>query len=357
MWVTSTFTSTTDREKLFFYIMNLILFHMPKISVILPVYNSQEYIGKAIESVLAQTLNDFELIVVNDGSSDDTLNVIEGFSDERIRLISQKNQGPGASRNNALKVASGEYVMFLDSDDWYLPEALEVAYGEASSSGSDISIFQIIKFDGNEYSQNSWFNLDNFPQCFEDGTFSPHECGDFIFDISVSACQKIFRRDFLADIDARFPEGIYFEDMPFFFYTFLKAKKVSIIKRHLYVRRKHEGSITESVDSKFLDTVEAGQILMDIFIENGWYDIYLFDLLAFKINGPRYALMGIEEKYKKELYLLIKKDYESIKSSQYFSDYLENLGPVKRKFMCDILKSDSYEDFTTLNQTNSGPAR
>ena len=85
--------------------------------------------------------------------------------------------------------------------------------------------------------------------------------------------------------------------------------------------------------------------------------IYMLDLLAFKINGPRYALMGIEEKYKESLYLLIKKDYESIKLSPYYNDYLENLGPVKRKFFKDILKSDDYQEFKTLNQTKSSPAQ
>lgn len=329
---------------------------MTKVSVILPVYNEEKYIRKAVDSVLNQPFDDFELIIVNDGSSDDTLDIIKGFEDERIKLINQTNQGPGASRNNALEIATGEYIMFLDGDDWYCPDALKTAYEEITSNDTDISIFQIIKYDGSEYSENSWFNLDNFPDAFEERVFNPHECRDFLFDISVSAAQKIFRREFLAEINARFPEGIYFEDMPFFFYTFLKSEKVSIIKRHLYVRRKHEGSITESVDSKFLDTVEAGQALMDIFIKNGWYDMYLFDLLAFKINGPRYALMGIEEKYREELYLLIKKDYESIKESPYYQDYLDNLGPVKKKFMLDIIKSKNYADFKTLNQTKSSPA-
>lgn len=318
---------------------------MTKISVILPVFNEEKYIKDAVSSVLNQSFDDFELIVVNDGSTDSTLDIIESVDDNRIRLISQTNMGPGASRNAALKIASGDYVMFIDGDDIYCPDALKTAYGEITSKNTDISIFQIIKYDGEKYSQNSWFNLDNFPEEFESRVFSPHECRDFLFDISVSACQKIFKRSFLDKINARFPEGIYFEDMPFFFYTFLKSQRVSIIKKHLYVRRKHEGSITESVDSKFLDTVPAGQILMDIFTENGWYDMYLFDLVAFKINGPRYALMGIEEKYRESLYLLIKKDYESIKSSRYYDDYLENLGPVKRKFFCDILESKDYCDF------------
>lgn len=330
---------------------------MTKISVILPVFNEEMYIKRAIKSVLDQSLADFELIVVNDGSTDDTGNIINEFDDERIIVIDQPNRGPGASRNSALDAASGDYIMFLDGDDRYCPDALETAYSEVTSRDCDISIFQIIKYDGENYSENSWFNLDNFPEEFEDRPFNPHECRDFLFDISVSAAQKIFRHDFLKRIAAKFPEGIYFEDMPFFFYTFLSAERVSIIKRHLYVRRKHEGSITESVDSKFLDTVEAGRILMDIFLENGWYDMYTFDLLAFKINGPRYALMGIDEKYKEELYRLIKDDYTQIKTSEYYQDYMDNLGPVKRKFMNDILESEDYEEFRTLNQMKSSPAK
>ena len=214
---------------------------MMKISVIMPVFNEERYIRKAIESVLEQSLSDFELIVVDDGSTDDTLKIIKSFDDERIRVITQSNRGPGASRNTALEIARGEYIMFLDGDDFFCPDALRIAYGEITSKDTDISIFQIIKYHEGEFSQNSWFNLDNFPGEFENHIFNPHECGDFLFDISVSAAQKIFRRQFLYDIKAKFPQGIFFEDMPFFFYTFLKAERVSIIKRHLYVRRNHEG--------------------------------------------------------------------------------------------------------------------
>ena len=322
---------------------------MCKISVVLPVFNGGRYIEKAIDSVLSQSLDDFELIIVNDGSTDNTLEIINGFNDKRIILINQENRGPGAARNRALEIVRGEYVMFLDSDDWFFDDAFETAYNEASQKDTDITIFQIIKFDSGNFSENDWFNLNNFDETFDNRVFNPHECGDFLFDISVSACQKIFKRQFLFKINARFPEGIYFEDMPFFFYTFLKAQRISIIRKHLYVRQKHPGSITESVDSKFLDTVPAGQILMDIFIESGFYDMYRFDLLAFKVNGPRYALMGIEDKYKEELYWLIKDDYEEIRKTQYYGDYLEDLGPVKRKFFTDILKSDDYNEFMTLN--------
>lgn len=85
----------------------------------MPVFNGEIYIKKAIESVLKQSLTDFELIVVNDGSTDKTKDIIESFDDSRIKLISQSNKGPGAARNAALKIAKGDYIMFLDSDDWF----------------------------------------------------------------------------------------------------------------------------------------------------------------------------------------------------------------------------------------------
>jgi glycosyltransferase involved in cell wall biosynthesis len=319
---------------------------MVKISVILPVFNSESYVAKSIESVLAQTFADFELIIVDDGSTDGTSNIINSFRDERIRIISQSNQGPGAARNNALEIARGDYVMYLDSDDWFCPDALEVAYGQITRFDADLTFFQMINFDGERYYENDWFELKTFDEGFEDRAFEPTETPGSIFDLSVGVCQKIYNRKFLTDIDARFPEGIFFEDMPFFYYVFLKAERISIVKRHLYVRRKHTQSITNVVDEKFFDTVPAGQELMRIFIENGWYDAYKFDLLAYKINGPRFALRDMPLKDKPHMFDLIKRDYESIKRSQYYDDFLTQLGPIKKKFFLDVLSSWDYDEFS-----------
>ena len=319
---------------------------MVKVSVILPVYNSQDYIEKSIESVLTQSFTDFELIIVNDGSTDNTSDIINSFTDDRITLITQSNQGPGAARNNALEIACGDYVMYLDSDDWLCPDALEVAYSQITRFDADLTFFQMINYDGERYYENDWFELKTFDSTFEDRPFSPQETPGSIFDLSVGVCQKIYSRQFLERIGASFPEGIFFEDMPFFYYVYLKAQRVSIIKRHLYVRRKHPRSITNVVDGKFFDTVPAGQELMRIFIENGWYDAYKFDLLAYKINGPRFALRDMPLKCKPHMFDLIKKDYESIKRTQYYEDFLDQLGPVKKKFFLDVLASKDYVEFS-----------
>ncbi len=330
---------------------------MVKISVILPVYNGSKYIKKSIESVLNQTFHDFELIIVNDGSCDNTLDIITSFNDKRIKIINQSNQGPGAARNNALKIAKGKYIMFLDSDDWYSTDALEIAYENAYKNNTDLTFFQMINYNDGEVYQNDWFDLKQFDQSFEGRVFKPSETPGSIFDLSVGVCQKIYNHEFLKRINAKFPEKIFFEDMPFFFYVYLKSERISIVKKHLYYRRKHDESITHVVDEKFLDTVPAGQLLMDIFIENDWYDIYLFDLLAYKINGPRFALRDMPLKYKDKMFMLIKKDYDEIKSTKYYDDFLDNLGPVKRKFFLDVIKAKDYEEFKTLNQTNSQPAK
>lgn len=325
----------------------------PKISVILSAYNEEKFIEKAIESVINQTLEDIEILIFNDGSTDNTLNIINSYAknDSRIKVINQENIGLGASRNKGIKMATGEYLTFLDGDDWFTEDAFELSYNEAKAKDTDMTMYQMINYDdetGRAY-ENDWFNLNDLDESFDDIVFGPEKTKDFLFDLSVSACQKIYRTSFLRSIDATFPEGIYFEDMPFFFYVYLKAERISIIRKHFYYRRKHNSSITHVVDASYLDTIPAGCELMKRFIENGFYEDYKFDLIAYKINGPRMALLDIVEDSKEPLFNLIKEDYEKIKKTEYYQDYLDNLGPKKKKFFLDVLKYDNYQEFKKEN--------
>ena len=117
---------------------------MTKVSVIMPVYNVEKYLPQCLESILSQSLNDIEIICVNDGSTDDSLKVLQEFkaSDNRIVIIDKANEGSGVARNTALAIAKGEYVYFVDSDDW-LDNAgvLEKLYAKANADVLDILIF------------------------------------------------------------------------------------------------------------------------------------------------------------------------------------------------------------------------
>ena len=109
--------------------------------------------------------------IYDDGSTDSTADIINSFEDNRIRIINQSNKGPGQARNNGLKIALGDYIMFLDADDWFCEDALKTAYFEAKNNNADISIFQIIKYFNGQFSQNDWFNLNNFDKSFENRVF------------------------------------------------------------------------------------------------------------------------------------------------------------------------------------------
>lgn len=98
--------------------------HMPKVSVVVPLYNKRRYIGRALESVLSQTMGDLEVVVVDDGSTDGGADAAAALGDERVRLVRQDNRGPGAARNRGVEASCGRYLAFLDADDEYLPEYL-----------------------------------------------------------------------------------------------------------------------------------------------------------------------------------------------------------------------------------------
>lgn len=116
---------------------------MVKISVIVPVYNCEDYLEESIRSILNQTFNDIEVVCVDDGSTDNSLSILNKLSDDdsRLKVHTQENQGASVARNNALKKVSGDYIYFFDADDYLVADALEKAYNNAVNNNSDIVIF------------------------------------------------------------------------------------------------------------------------------------------------------------------------------------------------------------------------
>ena len=120
---------------------------MVKVSVIVPVYNNEEYLDKCLSSLTEQSLDDIEIICVNDGSSDSSLDILNRYEqkDNRIVVLSQENQGAGASRNNGIDIANGEYISFVDADDWLEENALKKLYENAVRNNSDVVLFNSVE--------------------------------------------------------------------------------------------------------------------------------------------------------------------------------------------------------------------
>ena len=211
-----------------------------KISVIIPVYNTEKYLKECLNSILAQTLKDIEIICVDDGSTDSCPKILDKYSqkDSRIKIIRQKNQGAGNSRNNALKKATGEFVAFLDSDDAYPSnDVLECLYNAAKQNHVLICGGGFSNFTDNinQTTMNYDERLDGY--LFEkDGLINYR---DYQFDYGYH--RFIYNRNFLLDHKIFYPDYRRFQDPPFFVKAMLTAQKFYALHKTTYAHRlEHE---------------------------------------------------------------------------------------------------------------------
>jgi len=218
---------------------------MIKLSIIIPVYNVEEYIEKCIKSVLCQNLanDDYEIIVIDDASPDNSIRIIKGIIKEnpQVKLISQKNRGLGGARNTGLRNAKGDFILFLDSDDWYLPNVLNQIYTIGIKYSVDILEFgaQGINFDDKVVYSHSISSNDEI----SNGLLYYQN-----YRYMDSACNKLYRRNFLIENELFFIEHIYIEDYEFNTRVFYKAKRVMAIDLIVAQFYQSSNSITRNFD-------------------------------------------------------------------------------------------------------------
>jgi len=214
----------------------------PKVSIIVPVYNTSKYLKQCIESLVNQTLKDIEIICIDDGSTDNSVQIVKEFAqnDERIKIITQKNAGQSVARNSGLKIAQGEYIGFVDSDDWVDIEMFEKLYNNAKSYDTDIVMCSMTVYDeitSTSTMTDPYTSLAIFPEYFNNRSFDYKEISNFIFRISASACDKLYRREFLSSKGLFFEKGLIAEDALFNLQTLIESEKMSLIRTPLYYYR------------------------------------------------------------------------------------------------------------------------
>lgn len=223
---------------------------MPLVSVIIPVYNAEAHLKKCIESLLAQTLEACEFIFVNDGSNDGSASLIEQYVDSRIVLIHQQNQGVSAARNRGLQIASGEYVGFVDADDFIEPDFFEQLYHKATSEAIDIVICRYFYFSavGQQKSELPYPKNLLLDQQFIGKTIISHLIGN---DTLNAIWNKLYRRALISEHAIWFPKGVALgEDGWFNLQCFRKAKSARFIDYAGYHYQEVPGSATRNLQSK-----------------------------------------------------------------------------------------------------------
>ncbi len=219
----------------------------PKVSVIIPVYNTEEYIGETLNSIINQTLKDIEIIVINDGSTDNSLHIINEYAqrDSRITVFTQANQGLSLTRNKGIIEARGEYIYFMDSDDLLENDALNSCYKHSTKGHLDF-----LFFDAEILNSNDNINLNiNYNRTYLISERTTYRGIDILFNqvktnsFSSSVCLNFIRRSFIEKYDLKFYPKIIHEDQLFTFLLYTYAEKVSCIPKPYFKRRVRYDSI------------------------------------------------------------------------------------------------------------------
>ena len=321
---------------------------MVRISVIVPVYNCEDYLEESLGSILNQTFNDIEIICIDDGSSDDSLRILKKIasSDSRIQVFAQENQGAGAVRNYGMKKASGDYVYFFDADDFLESDALEKAYSNAVRNDSDIVFFKFDQYKDNKLLTHSGPNLEmQFVDAdFDDFTFDWHDYRVGPFTGPFAPWLKLYKKEFLdAHACFKFPNDLNHNDVPFHVMTFLKASRISFIPEHLYrYRIDNAGSITNNRLKKYDHIFRIINIVEDFLLSEDYMEEFKKEFDYFKANRITYEIYGRPEEY----FYLAKEELKSVDLS---NELLPNDTSLK---VNTILSSNSLEEYNYKIKAN-----
>lgn len=248
----------------------------PLISVIVPVYNVEKYLGQCLDSIINQTMKDIEIICVDDGSTDGSLDILNSYKekDDRIIILTQKNLYAGVARNTGLKIAKGKYLSFLDSDDFFDANMLEDMYNQAEKDKSDVVVCNFCEYNTN--TKETRFRVKIEKRFITKSPFTPKDVINDIFNFGgLNAWSKLFRRQLFIDNDLHFEPCMCCNDFTCVCTAMAACKKISVLEKpYVHYRISQTSNITskrnKSVDSFFF----AAQRLQDNLKKLHLYDTF-----------------------------------------------------------------------------------
>lgn len=235
-----------------------------KLSIIVPVYNVRSFLGECLDSLVNQSLDDYEVILIDDGSSDGSAEIIKDYAErfpEMIRSLRVENGGQGRARNFGIEMAKGDYLGFVDSDDWITPDMYEKLYSTAIKENADVVVCDFLErfSDGRENYLTAAAQSDKLAA-------------------AGSACNKLFRSSIVES--TRFPEGLWYEDFYFSAILLLKSRKTVFLSEPLYIyRRGQESTMHNNNSKKNLDIVTIMDMLADYMLPRELNDDFEFLLI------------------------------------------------------------------------------
>lgn len=250
------------------------------ISVILPIYNMQDYIAECLESVINQTYKDIEIICVNDFSMDNSMTIVKNYAknDNRIKIVNnEKNRGLGGARNAGLDVATGDYIIFCDTDDKIMPDMIEKLYNSIKNNNADMAFCDVMLLgtDGLFTPYKPFHDM----TISSNKIFYPQKHFFRFVDMWPSAWNKIYKKSIIDKNNIRCHENILYEDHTFYYEYLFNSEKVVYLPEPLYIyRNDRSDSIMKEVSPRIFEIFTILDYIKDIFknnLEPYWYNILM----------------------------------------------------------------------------------
>ena len=286
---------------------------MADISIIVPIYNAEKYLNKCIDSLVNQTKKELEFILVNDGSTDSSEDIIKSYKDKRIKYFKNKNQGIGKTRNFGIDKATGKYLMFLDSDDYLDINACEKLYNKAIKEKSDLVVFDFYRVE----ETLKEVTINNFKSS------SLKENPNLLLDINLGPCNKLIKRELIDKKNTRFNEELKYEDTPFVTEIIKNANKISKLNEYLHYYVIHSNSETTVRDERVFDIIK----IIDIIRNQYKNEKYMEDVVN-KLTVRTFTNYTIQQRVQKDLkvgmkfideaFSYMKKNIPDYKNNKYY---------------------------------------
>ena len=293
------------------------------ISIIVPIYNAEKYLNKCIDSLINQTKKDIEIILINDGSTDNSEKIIKEYNDERIVYFKNKNQGIGKTRNFGIEKAKGKYLLFIDSDDYIATNTCEVLYNKVIEDSLDIVVC-------------------NFYKDFEDGRIEKINLEQFdttdlkgnprlINIINPSPWNKLFKKELIDKNNIRFVENKKYEDAPFFTAAIKYAKRIGQVNDYLNYYVIHKNSETLVRDRRCFDIFDILDIIRSQyegidFIKEELDKLTVFIVTNYTMQQRAQKSSKIGNEFIDTAFEYLKKNVPDYKNKKYY----DNKGFVRR---------------------------
>ena len=286
---------------------------MTDISIIVPIYNAEKYLNKCIDSLVNQTKKELEFILINDGSTDSSEDIIKSYKDKRIKYFKNKNQGIGKTRNFGIDKATGKYLMFLDSDDYLDINACEKLYNKAIKEKSDLVVFDFYRVE----ETLKEVTINNFKSS------SLKEIPNLLLDINLGPCNKLIKRELINKSNTRFNEELKYEDTPFVTEIIKNANKISKLNEYLHYYVIHSNSETTVRDERVFDIIK----IIDIIREQYKNEKYIEDVIN-KLTVRTLTNYTIQQRVQKDIkvgmkfideaFSYMKKNIPDYKNNKYY---------------------------------------